>query len=210
MEPSRDGLESRAAHSEPLDRQQIWCSMNCYVHDRSAAVGLCAACQKAVCRECVGRDAPRLICRSCMQSRVVLGFEYRSGVSFGTWPLVHVCMGLDPATMRPRIARGVVAIGNIAFGGIAIGGLSCGLFAIGGASLGILFALGGVAVGFGISAGGFAIGSVAVGGAAVGFVYAIGGGAIGPAIIDGRRCDPAALEFIRHWLGFIGAPTNCR
>ena len=184
--------------------------MNCYVHDRSAAVGFCAACQKAVCRECVGRDAPRLICRPCTQRRVVLGFEYRSGLSIGTWPLVHVCMGLDPATMRPRIARGAVAIGNIAIGGIAIGGLSCGLFTIGGASLGILLAVGGVAVGVGVSAGGLAIGSIAVGGAAIGFVYAIGGGAIGPAVIDGRRCDPAALEFIRHWLGFIGAPPNCR
>jgi hypothetical protein len=65
-------------------------------------------------------------------------------------------------------------------------------------------------MGFGISAGGFAIGSVAVGGAAIGFVYAIVGGATGPAIIDGRRCDPAALEFVRRWFGFIGAPPNCR
>jgi len=51
---------------------------------------------------------------------------------------------------------------------------------------------------------------VAIGGAAVGFVYAIGGGALGPAIIDGRRWDPAALEFVRRWLGSAGLPPSCR
>lgn len=36
--------------------------MNCFLHERTAAVGLCAVCQKAVCRDCVGRDAPRVVC----------------------------------------------------------------------------------------------------------------------------------------------------
>jgi hypothetical protein len=184
--------------------------VNCFVHDRTPAVGLCTVCQKAVCRDCVGRDTPRLICRSCLDGRPILGFEYRSSRAIGTWPLVHVCMGVDPATMRPRLARGVIAIGNIAVGGIAFGGLSCGLLAIGGLSLGILLALGGAAVGLGVSVGGLAIGSVALGGAAGGFFYAFGGGAVGPAIIDGRQCDPAALEFLRHWVGFLGLPPNCR
>lgn len=44
-------------------------------------------------------------------------------------------MGIDPATMRPRIAKGIVAIGNVAVGGVAIAGLACGLVAVGGASL---------------------------------------------------------------------------
>jgi len=140
----------------------------------------------------------------------VLGFEYRSRTSIGGWPLVHVCAGIDPRTMRPKIAKGIVAIGNLAVGGIAIGGLAFGLVTVGGASLGLLLALGGAAVGVGISVGGLAIGSVAIGGAAVGFVYAIGGGALGPAIIDGRRCDPAALEFVRRWLGSAGLPPSCR
>ena len=52
--------------------------MNCFLHDRSPAVGLCASCQKAVCRECVGRGAPRVICRACMQGPNIMGFEYRS------------------------------------------------------------------------------------------------------------------------------------
>ena len=42
----------------------------------------------------------------------------------------------------------------------------------------------------------------------VGFVYAIGGGAIGPAIIDGRRCDPAALEFVQAVARLCRAPTE--
>lgn len=182
--------------------------MNCCIHDRSPALGLCAVCQKAVCRECVGCDVPRLICRSCTQ-RVVLGFEYRSPISIGAWPLVHICTALDPATMRPRVAKGVLAIGNVAVGGCAIGGVALDLAAIGGLSVGFLMAWGGAAVGLGVSVGGLAIGSVAVGGAAVGFVYAVGGGALAPAIIDGRRCDPAALEFMRRWLGFLGRIPKC-
>jgi hypothetical protein len=184
--------------------------MNCYVHDRSAAVGLCAACQKAVCRDCVGRDTPRVICRTCLEQRAVVGFEYRSGASIGSWPLIHVCLGIDPVTMRPRVARGIVAIGNIAVGGIAIAGLSCGLVTVGGLSCGLLVALGGAAVGLGLSVGGLAVGSIAIGGAAIGFVYAIGGAAFAPAIIDGRRCDADAIDFVRRWLGASILPPNCR
>jgi hypothetical protein len=184
--------------------------MTCFVHDRSPAVGLCATCQKAVCRACVGRDTPRVICRACLEGRTVLGYEYRSAARIGSWPLVHVCAGMDPVTMRPKIARGVVAIGNIAVGVVAFGGAACGLVSFGGASLGLLLAIGGAAVGVGVSIGGLAIGSVALGGGAIGFLYAIGGGALGPAVIDGQRCDPAALEFVRRWLGFIGVPPSCR
>jgi hypothetical protein len=184
--------------------------MNCFVHTHTAAVGICSACQKAVCRECVGRDAPRLVCRTCVQRAPVQGFEYRSAVTIGGWPLVHVCLGMDAVTMRPKVARGVVAIGNIAIGGIAIAGLAFGLVTIGGVSVGAVFALGGVALGLGLSAGGVAVGSVAVGGLAIGFLHAIGGLALGPSIIDGRRCDPEALEFVRRWLGSGILPPNCR
>jgi hypothetical protein len=184
--------------------------MNCYVHDRAPAVGVCAACGRAVCRECVGRDAPRLVCRACLQRAPIFGYEYRSAARIGTWPLVHICMGIDPATMRPKIAKGVVAIGNIAVGAIAVGGLACGLLTLGGASLGLVAAIGGMAIGAGFSMGGVAIGSVAVGGVALGFSYAIGGLAFGPAIIDGRRCDASAVAFFRHWIGSIRVPPSCR
>ena len=158
-------------------------TMQCFEHDGVAAVGICSFCQKAMCRQCVGREAPRLMCRACLEQRPILGYEYRSELMIGSLPLLHVCGGIDPVTMRPKIAKGVIAIGNIAVGGIAIGGLAIGLITLGGASLGLLFALGGAA---------------------------IGGGAYGPATIDGRGCDPAAVDFVRRWLGSFPLPPNCR
>lgn len=184
--------------------------MNCFNHDRVAAVGICALCQKAVCRECVGRDTPRLLCTSCVGRGVVFGYEYRSAASIGGWPLVHVCAGMDPATMRPKVAKGVIAIGNIAIGAVAIAGVSLGLITIGGLSVGLLFALGGAAIGLGLSIGGVAVGSIAIGGAAIGFMYALGGGALAPAIINGQRCDPAAVEFVRQWLTPAILPPHCQ
>jgi hypothetical protein len=173
-------------------------------------VGICVACQKALCRDCVGRDAPRLICRRCLDQRTVQGFEYRSTASIGSWPLIHICVGVDPVTMRPRVARGIVAIGNIAVGGVAIAGIALGIITIGGLSIGLALALGGVALGVGVSAGGVAIGSVAVGGLAIGFKYALGGAAFGPAVIDGRACDPAAADFMRQSFGDRILPPHCR
>ena len=80
------------------------------------------------------------------------------------------------------------------------GGLACGLVTRGGASIGLLTAVGGAALGLGLSIGGFAVGSVAIGGAAIGFLYAIGGAAFGPATIDATHCDEAVLTFARRWL----------
>jgi hypothetical protein len=158
----------------------------------------------------VGRDIGRLVCRTCIQQSAVFGYEYRSAVTIGGWPLVHVCAGVDPVTMRPKVAKGIVAIGNVAIGGIAIAGVACGLVTLGGLSVGLVFALGGAALGLGLSIGGLAVGSVAIGGAAIGFVHAIGGGAFGPSIVDGRRCDPEAVDFIRRWLGSGILPPHCR
>jgi hypothetical protein len=183
--------------------------MNCYVHQRVPAVGLCVSCQKALCPDCVGVDTPRLVCRTCLTRGATFGFEYRSPVTIAGWPLVHICTGSDPVSMQPRVARGVIAIGQVAIGGLAIGGVACGLFAIGGASFGVLLAVGGLALGLGLSIGGLAVGSIAVGGAAVGFVLAIGGGAFGPAVIDGRHCDPAARDLIVRWLGTRWLPPTC-
>lgn len=152
----------------------------------------------------------RLVCRACAERGAVLGFEYRSPTAIGGWPLIHVCMGVDAVTMRPKVARGVIAVGNIAVGGLALGGLACGLLAFGGGALGFLLAVGGAALGTGVSIGGLAVGAYAVGGLAVGFVVAVGGGAIGPAIIDAQRCDAAAREFVVRWLGTSVLPPNCR
>ena len=192
--------------------------MNCFTHSRAPAVGMCVVCQKGVCHECVARQSPRLVCRTCSTAAAPIGFgwsgwygygyEYKSSTTIGGWPLVHVCAGIDPVTLRPKIARGIVAIGNVAVGVLAIGGLACGLFTVGGGSIGLLLAVGGAALGLGVSVGGFAVGSIAIGGAAVGFVYAVGGAGFGPAVIDGRRCDEAAREFVRRWLA--GLPASCR
>ncbi len=184
--------------------------MECFVHGRTAAVGVCASCQKALCRDCVSREHPRLVCRACRERPAILGFEYRSSAAIGEWPLLHICAGVDPATLRPRVARGVIAIGNIAIGVVAFGGVAVGLATLGGASFGLLFAAGGAAIGAGLSVGGLAVGSVAIGGLAIGFRYAVGGGAFGPAIVDGVRCDPAAVEFVRRWLPSAVLPPYCR
>jgi hypothetical protein len=193
--------------------------MNCFTHSRNAAVGMCALCQKGVCRECVGRETPRLLCRACAARGGVpgyawygygYGYEYKSSTTIGGWPLIHVCAGIDPVTMRPRIARGVVAIGNIAVGALAIGGVACGLFTVGGGSIGLLLAVGGAALGLGVAVGGFAVGSIAIAGAAVGFVYAIGGVALAPFTIDAMRCDETALAFLRRWVEALPLPRSCR
>lgn len=184
--------------------------MNCFTHSGQAAVGTCSVCQKAMCHECVGRESPRLVCKACVERGTVLGYEYKSSTTIGGWPLVHVCMGMDASTLRPKVARGVIAIGNMAVGGVAIGGLAFGLVTVGGLSIGLACAFGGAALGLGLSVGGFAVGSIAVGGAAVGFMYAIGGGAFGPAVIDGRHCDAAAREFILRWVGPSSLPPRCQ
>ena len=184
--------------------------MNCFVHERVPAVGLCVVCQRGACRQCVSLDAPRLVCRACASRGTTLGYEYRSAVEIGGWPLVHICGGVDLVTNRPKVAKGVIAIGNIAVGGIAIGGAAVGLVTFGGLSLGLLASVGGAALGLGLSLGGLAVGAVAVGGGAVGFLYALGGGALGPSVIDGIRCDEAARQFVLSWLGPAGLPPSCR
>jgi len=171
---------------------------------------MCAACQKAVCPDCVGRDVPRLVCRSCAEQRPVLGYEYQSRMSIGGWPLVHICLGMDPVTFRPKVARGIVAIGNVAVGVVAIAGVACGLVTIAGVSVGVLFALGGVALGLGLSVGGLAVGSIAIGGLAIGLSYAMGATALGRATIDAHGCDPAAADFLRQWLGTKMLPPTCQ
>jgi hypothetical protein len=64
------------------------------------------------------------------------GYEYRSTQIFG-WPLIHVAQGMDPDTGRPRVAKGVIAIGNVAIAVyLAIGGLAMsGTYALGGLAL---------------------------------------------------------------------------
>ncbi len=184
--------------------------MNCYVHDRQTAIGICALCQRALCRECVRIEQPRLVCVACGERGGVIGFEWKSRARIGSWPLVHVCLGNDAATLRPRVACGVIAIGGIAVGGLAIGGVTLGLVSLGGVSIGIVAAVGGVAAGLGLSFGGFALGSVAIGGLAIGLEHAVGGAAFAPHVVDGMHCDPATRDLVARSLDASLLPPHCR
>src|SRR5262245_10815947 len=104
--------------------------MNCLKHPQVAGVGLCAVCQRGVCADCVAHERPRVVCRDCALGSTTLGFEYKSGLRFGRWPLIHIVLGMDAVTMRPKVAKGVIAIGNIAMGGVAIGGIALGLVSL--------------------------------------------------------------------------------
>ena len=110
------------------------------------------------------------------------GFEYRSQAELWGWPLLHVAGGIDPATGLPRVARGIIAVGNFAVGLVAVGGFAAGGLTLSGIGLGLL-ALGGVAFGA-LAAGGVAFGLLAaVGGVAVSAGWAVGGAAIAPRAI---------------------------
>jgi len=129
------------------------------------------------------------------------GYEYRSERTFLGVPLVHIVAGhgLDPATGKIRIAKGIIAAGPIAIGGLAFGGVSFGLLSFGGMAVGLI-ALGGAAIGVLLALGGLAVGLVAIGGGAIGY-YALGGGAVGVHAFGGNTRDPNAIEFFRSWLG---------
>ena len=126
----------------------------------------------------------------------MLGYEYKSKrVIFGM-PLVHVAQGVDPATGRPRVARGFVAVGNVAIGVFAVGGIALGGLCFGGISIGLL-ALGGMALGILLGAGGMAVGFIALGGMALGY-YAVGGLAIGVHALGGNAQDPVFLKHLQE------------
>ena len=98
-------------------------------------------------------------------------YEYISPVKVFGLPLVHIRLGFGP-----RLAKGIVAIGNCAVGVVAVGGCSLGLVSLGGLTLGLLLAFGGLSLGL-VALGGVAVGGFAVGGCAIGQWLAIGGGA---------------------------------
>jgi len=98
-------------------------------------------------------------------------YEYISPVKVFGLPLVHIRLGFGP-----RLAKGIVAIGNCAVGVVAVGGCSLGLVSLGGLTLGLLLAFGGLSLGL-VALGGMAVGGFAVGGCAFGQWLAIGGGA---------------------------------
>jgi len=136
-------------------------------------------------------------------------FDYQSSRRILGWPLLHVTRGVDPATGRRRVARGVIAVGDRACGVVAFGGIATGVFAFGAVGIGV-FAFGGLAVGLCVYAGfglaallafaGGAVAPVAIGGVAVGW-FACGGAAWGEFVSSPMRQDPQALALFEPWVG---------
>jgi hypothetical protein len=141
------------------------------------------------------------------QLRTAFGFEYRSRATLFGLPLVHVTSGINVATGKRHVAKGIIAIGEVAKGFIAFGGLAIGVFSFGGASIGIVacggFALGlcsfaGIAVALVMAFGGFSFAPIALGGFAFGY-YAWGGAVFAVHAIGSNARDPLARDFFRDW-----------
>lgn len=110
--------------------------------------------------------------------------EYRSSITIGGLPLVHIIKGKNHTV----VAKGIIAIGPVAIGLVAIGGMSVGLLAVGGLSLALLVALGGLAVSGLFSLGGLSISYfLAAGGAAIAYRLALGGFAMAHDVAIGTQ-----------------------
>jgi hypothetical protein len=134
-------------------------------------------------------------------------YEYRSEDELWGLPLLHIARGFNPETGLPRVAKGIVAIGDFAVGLVAVGGFAVGGLAIGGIALGIL-TLAGIALGV-IAAGGVALGLfLALGGVAVSLVFAVGGVGVGEHVISATRRDANFLRRLIPWLPYPRAPRG--
>lgn len=129
-------------------------------------------------------------------------YEYISPVKVFGLPLVHIHLGYGP-----RLAKGIVAIGNFAVGAVAIGSCSLGLISLGGVSLGLIFAFGGLSLGL-AALGGMAVGGFAVGGCAVGQWLALGGGAFSNYLAIGGGAISKGLAIGGEARGHIAIGVN--
>ncbi len=136
-----------------------------------------------------------------------MSYEYRSKATLFGWPLLHVAIGVNPATGRKRPARGIIALGChpcgvIAFGDVAVGVIACGIFGYGLISFSVIavgvFAMGSVAVGLLLAMGGVAVAPVAMGGAAFGW-FANGAIAWGKHALAPNVYDPVADKFFNPY-----------
>ena len=121
------------------------------------------------------------------------GFEWRSKAQILGWPLVHVAIGRDPRTIKLRVAKGVIAIGQFAFGLVTVAPLGVGLlFGFGQFVAGFL-AVGQVALGVQFGLGQFATGSTAIGQFAFG-TYVLAQVGLGKHVWSTSLRDPEAVE----------------
>lgn len=135
--------------------------------------------------------------------------EYVADQRFFGLPILHYTRGRSPETGRPRVARGLVAVGRTAVGLVAVGRVAAGIVAVGQASAALLlgvgqatigpFALGQLAVGAVVGLGQVATGWMAVGQVAIGkWVLAQVG--LGAHVWDTRAAAPEAEAFFRALL----------
>lgn len=138
--------------------------------------------------------------------------HYKSSVRLLGMPLVHVAIGPTEGASGVRgVAKGWIAIGDIAFGVVfALGGLAVGGLSLGGLSVGVL-AFAGLSVGI-WSVGGLALGVFALGGGAIGVWAANGGLAVaseyslgGLAIGAHANTDAARAYFESSWFFSIAS-----
>ncbi len=132
---------------------------------------------------------------------------YRSKATCFGLPWLDVACGVDPATNKASVAKGVIAIGGVAKGVVAVGGRAYGVFAFGGLAAGVFacgglaigaFAVGGMALALLLAFGAFAAGWSAIGGLAAG-QYSFGSTPLGAHRLGGGATDQAATDFFLPW-----------
>ncbi len=102
------------------------------------------------------------------------GWEWRTQMLWMGSPMIHIAFG-NGADGCPRVARGLIAIGQRSVGGVAVGIVATGFVAIGVVGVGC-FSFGVVAVGACMAVGVNALAPFAIGVVAAG--YAVGGVAV--------------------------------
>lgn len=166
------------------------------------------------CRECgkeVSSDA--FSCPACGAPRPTarvwkgFGIDWKSRTTLFGIPLVHVAIGFD-ARRRPKVARGIIAIGQFAVGVVTIAQFGIGLlFGLGQFLLGFVVVAqvaGGVLLGVGqLSTGVLAIGQIVAG------IYGLCQGGIAKYMWSSSRVDMEAVAMfstiemkLRALLGF--------
>jgi hypothetical protein len=112
-------------------------------------------------------EPPQVVIRGGRAKRA-WGFEWRTKAEILGWPLIHVAIGRDPQTLRLRVARGIIAVGQFGVGLITIAQLGVGLLFGLGQCVGGYVAIGQAAFGLHLAVGQVAIGMTAIGQFALG------------------------------------------
>jgi hypothetical protein len=132
------------------------------------------------------------------------GFEWRTKAEIFGWPLIHVAIGRDPRTLKLRVARGVIAVGQFGIGLITVAQFGFGLLFGLGQLVGGYVAVGQLALGLRFALGQFAIGLTAIGQFAIGR-YVLAQIGFGTHVWSMRGRDPEAVRyFTALWTALKG------